>query len=97
MEWLAIGNLIRGLLAEFGAIVAQSDRELSRLLANLDAQVGLPAEFKELLRDLADHWNHLRLRLDACDARIEAHARDHERCVRLRAVGFYPGLFADKH
>lgn len=85
-ESLAIGNRIRGLLAEFGVIVAPSDLALRRLLADLDAQSGLPAEFKELLRDLADHWKPLRLRLDACDARIEAHAREDERCVRLRAI-----------
>lgn len=85
-ESLAIGNRIRGLLAEFGVIVAQSDLALRRLLADLDAQIGLPAEFKELLRDLTDHWKQLRVCLDACDARIETHARDDERCVRLRAI-----------
>ena len=85
-ESLAIGNRIRGLLAEFGVIVAQSDLALRRLLGDLDAQIGLPAEFKELLRDLADHWSQLRPHLDACDARIEAHARQDERCVRLRAI-----------
>ena len=86
VESLAIGNRIRGLLAEFGVIVAQSDLALRRLLADLEAQIGLPAEFKELLRDLADHWKQLRLRLNACDARIDAHAREDERCVRLRAI-----------
>ncbi len=86
VEALAMGNRIRGLLAEFGVIVAQSDLALRRQLADLDAPIGLPAELKELLRDLADHWAQLRLRLDACDARIEAHARQDERCVRLRAI-----------
>ena len=86
VESLAIGNRIRGLLAEFGVVVAQSDLALRRRLAELDAQIDLPAEFKELLRDLTDHWKQLRLRLDACDARIEAHARADERCVRLRAI-----------
>lgn len=86
VESLALGNRIRGLLAEFGVIVAQSDRALRCLLADLDALVDPPAEFKELLRDLADHWKQLRGRLDACDARIEAHAREDERCVRLRAI-----------
>ena len=35
---------------------------------------------------MADHWKQLRLRLDACDARIETHAREDERCMRLRAI-----------
>jgi transposase len=86
VESLAIGNRIRGLLAEFGVIVAQSDVALRRQLADLDAQRELPDEFKELLRDLAEHWKQLRLHFDACDARIEAHARQDERCVRLRAI-----------
>jgi transposase len=86
VESLAIGNRIRGLLAEFGVIVAQTDLALRRLLGDLEAQAGLPAELKELLRDLAEHWTALRTHLDACDARIEAHARVDEHCVRLRAI-----------
>ena len=95
VESLAIGNRIRGLLAEFGVIVAQSDLALRRVLADLDAQIGLPAEFKELLRDLADHWSQLRMHFDACDARIEAHAREDERCVRLRAIIGVGAITAD--
>jgi transposase len=85
-ESLAIGNRIRGLLAEFGVIVAPSDLALRRLLGDLEAQAALPKELKGLLRDLATHWSQLRERLDACDARIDAHARQDERCVRLRAI-----------
>lgn len=94
-ESLAIGNRIRGLLAEFGVIVAPSDRALRRLLADLDAPRGLPAEFKVLLRDLADHWQELRMHFDACDARIEAHAREDARCVRLRAIVGIGAITAD--
>jgi transposase len=83
---LAISNRIRGVLAEFGVIVAKGDVALRELLADLDTQVGVPAELKELLRDLAAHRAPLRTALDACDARIEAHARQDERCIRLRAI-----------
>jgi transposase len=76
-------------------IVAPSDRALCRLLADLDEPPGLPAELRELLRDLAGHWKRLRLHLDACDARIEAHARQDERCVRLRAVTGIGPITAD--
>lgn len=95
VESLAIGNRIRGLLAEFGVIVAQSDVALRRLLGDLDAQAGLPAELKELLRDLANHWGELRMHLDACDARIALHARDDERCARLRSIIGVGPLTAD--
>lgn len=86
VESLAIGNRIRGVLAEFGVIVVQSDLALRRVLADLDAQIGLPAELKQLLRDLAEHWAQLSVHLNACQARIEAHAREDERCVRLREI-----------
>jgi transposase len=94
-ESLAIGNRIRGLLAEFGVIVAQSDVALRRQLVDLNAQSGLPAEFQELLRDLAEHWSQLRIHFDACDARIEAHAREDERCAWLRAIIGIGAITAD--
>jgi transposase len=85
-EALAISNRLRGVLAEFGLIVAKSDAALRRLLGDLDVQVGLPTDLKELLRDLAGHWAQVRERMDACDARIAAHAAGDVRCVRLRAI-----------
>ena len=84
-ESLAVGNRLRGLLAEFGVVVAQSDAALRRMLADLD-QAALPGEFKELIRGLQAHWAQVRTALDACDARVEAHARADVRCVRLRAI-----------
>ena len=59
-ESLAIGNRLRGLLAEFGLVVAKSDVALRRALADLEQQAVLPGEFKELLRGLAAHWAQLR-------------------------------------
>ncbi len=85
-ESLAIGNRLRGLLAEFGIVVANSDVALRRVLGDLDQAAALPGEFKGLLRGLAVHWAQVRTAIDACDARIDAHAREDERCVRLRAI-----------
>ncbi len=94
-EGLEISNRLRGLLAEFGIVMAQGDRALRIALADLDAAASLPAELKELLRDLSAHWAQVRDRIAACDARIEAHAKADERCVRLRAlIGIGP-LTAD--
>ena len=86
VESLAIGNRVRGLLAEFGVVVAKSDLALRRTLADLDQHTMLPVEFRELLRELSAHWAQLRERHDACNARIEAHARQDERCLQLRAI-----------
>ncbi len=94
-EALAISNRLRGLLAEFGIVMAKSDKALRRVLADLDEHTTLPGEFKELIRDLATHWEQVRTAFDACDARIEAHARDDERCVRLRAIVGVGAITAD--
>lgn len=93
-EGLAIANRLRGLLAEFGIVVANHDPALRQTLADLDAQ-DLPGEFKELLRSLAEHWAAVRTAVSACDARIEAHARQDARCVKLRALIGVGPLTAD--
>ena len=85
VEALALGNRIRGLLAEFGIVVAKSDVALRRVLADLDAQA-LPGEFKALLQELRAHGARLHAAVDACDARIDAHVREDARCQRLRNI-----------
>ena len=95
VEGLSIGNRLRGLLAEFGIVVAKSDLALGRVLADLDQQTALPPEMRELLRDLSAHWAQVRTAVDACGARIDAHARVDERCVRLRAIIGIGAITAD--
>ncbi|MEO8780043.1 MAG: IS110 family transposase [Rhodanobacter sp.] len=94
-EALAISNRLRGLLAEFGIVMAESDKAPRRVLADLDAHAALAGEFRELVRDLAAHWDQVRTAFDACPARIEAHARDDERCVRLRGIVGVGAITAD--
>lgn len=95
-ECLAISNRLRGLLAEFGIVVAQSDHALWRVLADLSSvSPTLPTMLLELLDDLSGHWQQVRERLAACDARIAAHARADERCARLRAIIGVGPLTAD--
>ncbi|MGB9428532.1 MAG: IS110 family transposase [Gammaproteobacteria bacterium] len=95
VESLAIGNRLRGLLAEFGIVVAKSEVALRRVLANPEQLAALPAETHELLNELGAHWAEVRERIGACDARIEAHAKADERCVRLRAITGIGPLTAD--
>jgi transposase len=61
---------------------------LRRVLADLDQTRVLPRcrALKALSGDLSAHWVQLRTALEACDARIDAHARQDQRCVRLRAI-----------
>jgi transposase len=94
-ESLAIANRLRGLLAEFGVVVANGDGALRHMLADLDAYPELPAEFKELIRSLAAHWDAVRTAMATCEARIQAHARLDAHCVRLRELTGIGPLTAD--
>ena len=84
-EALATSNRLRGLLAEFGVVVAQSDAALRRTLADLDA-LSLPSSLTVLLRDVDAHWQALQNRIADADRRIQAHAKADEACARLRAI-----------
>ena len=82
---LATSNRMRGLLAEFGVVVAQSDTALRRAVADLDA-LALPSGLVELLRDVDAHWRQLQARIADSDRRISEHAKSDEACTRLRAI-----------
>jgi transposase len=86
VESLAVGNRLRGLLAEFGIAIAKSEPALRAVLAELDQTAELPIEMNALIGDLGAHWQQIRERIADCDACIEAHARADERCVRLRSI-----------
>jgi len=94
-EALAISNRLRGLLAEFGVVVAHGDLALRCVLAELAAMHSLPHEFKELLVELDMHWQVVRTRMQDCDRRIEAHAQSDQRCRRIRALVGIGALTAD--
>ena len=82
---LATSNRLRGLLAEFGAVIPQSDSALRRALADLDA-LALASALVELLRDVDAHWQQLQIRIAEADRRIQSHAKADEACTRLRAI-----------
>ena len=94
-EGLAISNRLRGVLAEFGVVVAQTDVALRRALSDMALRPALPSMLVELLDDLNRHWQQVRERIAVCDARIEAHARLDARCVRARAIIGVGALTAD--
>jgi transposase len=85
-EGLAIGNRLRGLLAEFGVIVGKGDRALREMLGDTKAMAALPVMLVEALDDLNQHWQRVCDRLAACSKRIEVHANADERCKRMRML-----------
>ena len=82
---LAASNRLRGILAEFGIVVARSDAALRRLLARLD-ELAIPASTREALDQLQRHWSALREHETTCSRRILAQSHDDERCTRLRRI-----------
>src|SRR3546814_1217827 len=62
-EVLATSNRIRGVLAEFGVVMARNDQALLRVLGDTAMRTGLPSTLLELLDQQAAHWRQLRERL----------------------------------
>jgi len=94
-EGLAISNRLRGLLAEFGVVVARSDHALLRALGDDVVRTQLPAMLHGLLDDLQQHWQQVRERIAACDARIAAHAKADVRSRRAQQLIGVGPLTAD--
>jgi len=94
-EALAIGNRLRGLLAEFGIVVARGDAALRRALGDSAQMASLPTMLRDVLDDLQLHWHDVHARLNGCDARIAAHARADRACVRLQQMIGVGPLTAD--
>lgn len=91
---LAASNRLRGILAEFGIVVARGDAPLRRLLAGL-GELPIPASTRAALAELQQHWAALREREAVCSRRILAQAREDERCRRLQQIVGIGPLTAD--
>ncbi len=84
----ALSNEIRGLLAEFGIVVATSIGRLRKALPELleDGENGLPGSFRVLLAGLGEELRALDDSITAFDARIAQAAREDDRIRRLLEV-----------
>ena len=91
-ERTACINRIRGLLAEFGLVLAQSPEALRTRLAELieDAGNELPHLARVALQRAQLHWLELECHLAWCDERIAAHVRADEQAraaMQLTGIG----------
>jgi transposase len=84
-------NLIRGLLAEYGIVIAQQVSHLRRAVVELleDAENGLTVDFRELLSGLREDVAYLDLRIAELTKRIERHVQGNEATQRLLTI---PGV-----
>ena len=94
-EALAASNRLRGLLSEFGVVIARSDAALRRALVDERVRTTLPLELVQLIDELRSHWLLLNERIASHDATIARHARNDERCLRLQQVIGVGPLTAD--
>jgi len=91
---LAASNRLRGILAEFGVVVAQGDAALRRTLVGL-GELAIPASTCVALADLHAHWTALQAHQAVCSRRILTQARADARCVRLQQIIGVGPLTAD--
>ncbi len=81
----ALGNQLRGILAEFGMTVPQGWKKLKECLAEAmeEADNGLPPDLRAVLADGADELRDLDRRIAQQDREQQRQARSDERCRRL--------------
>lgn len=87
-ERTAIINRIRGLLAEFGLVFAQSPEALRKVLAEVieDASNELPGVARMALQRAHLHWIDIDLQMAWCDERIASHVRADERAKKAATL-----------
>ena len=87
----ALGNQIRGLLAEFGVALPKG---MTKLMSELpfvleDAENGLPDSVRFVLLDLLEELEHLKGKVKEIDARIQQSSEQSSLCKRLMTM---PGI-----
>lgn len=77
-ERTACINRIRGMLAEFGLVVAKSPDKLTENLTGLleDASNDLSGVARLVIQEAYAHWKEIDERIKWCDQRINAHVKD---------------------
>lgn len=87
-ERTALVNQIRGLLGEFGIVVAQGINRLRRVLPEIleDGENGLPGLARETFAELLEQLRAIDMRVAHYDRRIEALSREMNAAKRLMAI-----------
>lgn len=104
----ATGNMLRGLLAEFGLEISRGDKALKRSLPEFleDAENGMPLSVRESLHMAWQLWQALDAQVKQLDKLLARRVTEHEPCQRLlalegvgpkNAVGLYVALGDGRH
>ena len=79
-------NRVRGLLIEFGIVIARSSDRLLTALPRLTEDPRLPDAMQGLLLEAREHLEALHARLARCEAQIANHARSNAAAQRASAL-----------
>ena len=85
-ERTALLNRVRGLLAEFGIVIARSSDRLLKVLPELTEDSRVPDGMRALLLEAREQFTALHARLARCDAQIAAHAKNSPAAQRAGAL-----------
>jgi transposase len=85
-ERTALINRLRGLLAEFGIVIARSSDRLLKALPLLAEDARVPLPLRPLLLEARAQFKALAARIERCDTEIGLHARDDPAAQRAREV-----------
>jgi transposase len=85
-ERTALANQIRGLLMEYGIVIAQGIPRLRRELPGLLTTETLPELVRDVVAELRERFLELDRRITAYDHRIEQLAKQNEAATRLMQV-----------
>lgn len=84
----AQANSIRGLLGEFGIVIAQGIRHIAECLPGIleDGEYGLPGPFRELIQRLGEHLKELDWQVGQLEREIQQWHRANEDSCRLAEI-----------
>ncbi len=87
----AQANQIRGLLAEYGILIPQGIRHISKRLPEIleDGENDLPGVFRQLLQRLSEHQKELGRQVDELEAQIQIWHRENLASQKLAQI---PGI-----
>jgi transposase len=86
---IALANQVRGLLAEYGLVIAKGFAPLRRALPVVLEDERLSGLLREVVAEIGERLRYLEERLHQYDLRIRRLMRGDERCMRLAEV---PGI-----
>ena len=84
----ALSNQIRGLLAEFGIVVAKGSKQLNACMTQLlsESNTSLPGNLQKTFSSMFQELINLTARIKEFDKQIESHVKATDECLRILQI-----------